>query len=603
MDESLEQGRAAAEAVAGAAPLPFEPRRVWEGARRWAAARAAGLACALMLALMSLNMLAVVSRKSITIDEIVMIPSAYYHLAAGNFHLVHDHPPLSKLVAAVPLLFIQPAELPPRDAPGPPESAETEWAHQERFWSDNRAQFETISFWARVPMIALTVGLGALLFVFARELFGRAAALFAVALFSLEPTVLAHGRVVQTDVPAAFGYLLTAYALHLYAKGPAWRRAAFLGAAGAVAVLAKFSMLLVGPGVGAFFLYRLWRARGDASARRLLAGHVALVAAVGLFVVNAAYFFRHRALHERDARWVAEAFPESAAAVWAAVRALSYVFPTEMVLGVFWQLWHNGQGHPASLLGMQGATGWWYYFPVAYALKTTLPHLLLTLAALAWGAYRLFKRGDRRFLIVLAPFALYTAFVLLSRINIGVRYYLPAFPFLFLAAGALLARLLESFRHKRVAGALVLALVLGWVGFEAARAFPDQMSYFNQLASSRPHWWYLSDSNVEWGDDVRELALYLRARGQTQVRGTFLAEYVARYYGVEVLDVLRRPDAELPRTRYTAIGASFLNGSTVPATAGGDRPDAFDAYRRRRPEAVFGGSIYLFRNEGEESRQ
>ena len=208
------------------------PRRALTGALAWARERGAGLACALALSVMALNMLAVISRKSITIDEIVMIPAAYYHLAAGNFQLVHDHPPLSKILAAVPLLFIQPAEIQPRDLPGPPDSPESEWAHQERFWADNRGSFEAISFWARVPMIALTVGLGALVFLFARDLFGARAAAFAVVLYSLEPTVLAHGRVVQTDVPAAFGYLLTAFALYRYALARGWRPALLVGVAG-----------------------------------------------------------------------------------------------------------------------------------------------------------------------------------------------------------------------------------------------------------------------------------------------------------------------------------------------------------------------------------
>ena len=91
-----------------------------------------------------------------------------------------------------------------------------QWAYQERFWEDNRGSFETISFWTRVPMIALTVALGILIFVFARELFSARAAVLAVALFSLEPTVLAHGRVVQTDIPAAFGYLLVSFMLYRY---------------------------------------------------------------------------------------------------------------------------------------------------------------------------------------------------------------------------------------------------------------------------------------------------------------------------------------------------------------------------------------------------
>jgi hypothetical protein len=47
---------------------------------------------------------------------------------------------------------------------------------------------------------------------------------------------------------------------------------------------------------------------------------------------------------------------------------------------------------------------------------------------------------------------------------------------------------------------------------------PDYVPYMNQLASERPPWEYLSDSNVEWGDDIRALAAYLRARGEKDVR-------------------------------------------------------------------------------------
>jgi hypothetical protein len=145
--------------------------------------------------------------------------------------------------------------------------------------------------------------------------------------------------------------------------------------------------------------------------------------------------------------------------------------------------------------------------------------------------------------------------------------------------------------------------VLAWVGVEAVRAYPDHTSYMNQLAWRHPKWHYLSDSNVEWGDDVRGLAEYLRARGETRVRAATLGGYATlRLYGVESVDLISPTDAPLAETRYSAIGASFLNGSTVPAReirgrrlTDEERVNFFDSYRRREPEAVFGGSIYLFR--------
>ena len=601
MDESLKQDKGRTDTTA----FIFEPGRSLAAARRWVLAHRAELLCAALLAAASLQMLAVVARKSITIDEVVMIPAAYYHLAAGNFQLVNEHPPLSKILAALPLLFIQPDEAIPEKIGAPPNSPNAKWAYQESFWEGNRELFESLSFWPRLPMIALTIALGVLVFLFAPELFGARAAVLAVALFSLEPTVLAHGRVVQTDIPAAFGYLLLFFTLHAYARERTRRRALWVGVAAGVALLAKFSMLLAAPVLALYFLAQLWRAPREH--RTTVVADAALVALAALLVVNAAYFFQHRALTEADAQWIEKAFPSSAGLVTQSVVTLSYMLPTDFVLGVFYQLWHNGEGHAAGLLGMHSQQGWWYYFPIAFALKTTIPFLLLSLASLAWGAREWIKTREARFLWLLAPFAVYTLFVLLSNIDIGVRYYLPAYIFLFIVSGALLDRLLKSRRGRR-AGALATIALLGWMGAEAVRAYPDQMSYMNQLASRAPHWWYLSDSNVEWGDDTRALAEYLRERGETRVRGAFLSGFITlHHYGVEYIDMLPAVPAEPPATRYTAIGASYLNGSTVPFSPKPDgqmrtdheRVNVFDEYRRRTPEKIFGGSIYLYREDGQ----
>jgi hypothetical protein len=144
-------------------------------------------------------------------------------------------------------------------------------------------------------------------------------------------------------------------------------------------------------------------------------------------------------------------------------------------------------------------------------------------------------------------------------------------------------------------------MVFSWMCLEAWRSYPNYMPYMNQLASSRPHWWYLSDSNVEWGDDVKELATYLRARGETRVRTLLLAGYITLdLYGVNYLSALM-PSEESP-PRYTALGASFLNGSTVPfyevdgkLVSDEVRVNTFDSFRHRTPEAVIGNSIYVYR--------
>lgn len=556
--------------------------------------------CAGILLAMALNMILVTTRKSITADEIVLIPAAYYHLITNDPQLTREHPPLSKLLAGVPLLFIQPQELLPNQLEPSQARPHREWAYAVRFWHDNRSQFESISFWARVPMIALTLAFGLLTFIFARDLFGARAALFALALFALEPTLLAHSRVVQTDVVAAFGLLLTIFALYRYLRAPDWKLAAWVGAAAGLAMLTKFSMIIIGPGLLLLFIVLLLR---QPSQRRTIARHGMIAAVTLVLVINAGYFFNHRALTEDDSNWIATSFPARHTTVAASVSVLKKILPTDFLLGIYWQLNHSTEGHNAGLLGMHSSRGWWYYFPVAFALKTTIPFLMLSIGSLAWALYRVLQKGEKDLLFLLIPFAAYTAFVMMSPIDIGIRYYLPAFGFLFILGGALLDSILRRkvYGQKRLALVAVVFVAFSWMSWEAIRAYPNYMPYMNQLASARPHWWYLSDSNVEWGESVKELAEYLRARGETRTRGLLLGGYITLgFYGVEYLDALGPAPPSPPR--YLVLGASFLNGSTVPGyDIDGKRvPDAvrvntFNEFRNRVPEAVIGDSIYVYR--------
>ncbi len=574
--------------------------RTFERARLAVATYKVEAMCAGILLAMSLNLVAVTARKSITADELVLIPAAYYHLVTNDFQLVSEHPPLCKLLAGLPLLFVQPNELAPQQINPSSSRPEREWAYSMRFWEDNRARFETISFWARMPMVVLTLALGVLIFVFARDLFGPRAALLAVALFALEPTIPAHARVVQTDIPAAFGFLLSTFALHRYLRAQNFKLACGVGAAAGVAMLGKYSMIIVGPILFLVFVVLLWR---QPRRRAALAAHAVVAALVLLLVVNAGYFFDNRRLTQNDSKWVADSFPTSTPTVWTSVRTLKVVLPADFVMGVYWQLRHSREGHPAGLLGMYGQRGWWYYFPVAFSLKTTIPFLLLSLGSLAWCAHRLIRKREWRLLVLLVPFALYTAFLMISPLNIGIRYYLPGYTFLFILSGGLLDALLRkrSSRRTSLVWASIVVVALSWMCLETLRAYPNYTSYMNQLASTRPHWWYLSDSNLEWGDEVKELGAYLRDRGEIRARAMLLGGYVTLgFYGVNYVDAVA-PTAESP-PRYTAIGASFLNGSTVPfyqvngkRVSDEERVNTFDSFRHRTPEAVIGNSIYVYR--------
>ena len=562
--------------------------------------RRAEAACVCLLLLMGANLLSVVWRKGLTADEFYHVPAGYYHLTAGEFRVNPEHPPLVKMLAALPLLLVGVEAPPPRYAPTAQPGERTDETVA-LFWRANTARFESVSFWSRLPAVLITLALGWLVFVCARRLFGPRAALLAVLLYAFEPTMLAHGRVVQTDVPAAFSYLLFFHALHSYWLGATTRRALAVGCAAGLALATKFSLVVVVPVFASAALFMFAAAPRRGRRRADVALQAAAAALAALLLVNAVYYFKSPPPLAGDLAYVARHSPGSAGELESYARVLSKVVPAPYLLGLYQVAVHNRNGHLASVMGRYGYEGWPLYFPVAFALKTTVPFLCISLAALAWAARRLYRGRERRMLLLLVPTLLYAAFAASSRINIGVRHIIPIFPFLFIAGGALLDRVLSSGRSRRV---LVAAALLCWVVFEAARAYPHYVPYMNQLAWRRPHWYYLTDSNVEWGDDVRELALYQRARGETRVTAALLdggsfnensIPYVRTldHYGVEQVNLVAA-DGGPPETRYVAVGASYLNGAFLLGVPVPQRLKVIE-YRRRTPEAVFGNSVYLYR--------
>jgi hypothetical protein len=596
MEDALKQRQESGAAIGESVP------RAFAAARRLVAVRKAEVVCTALLVLMAANLFTSISRKSITNDEIVHIPAGYYHLVAGKFQLNNEHPPLAKMWAALPLLFIQPNEQTPSPGAVTGNFSQETWKYLDQFWPNNKEHFAAISFWTRAMMILVTLGLGVLIFVYARDLFGPRAAVLAVALYTLEPTVLGHGRLVHTDLPAAFVFLLFFFVLRHYLRARTARRALLLGLAGGLALVVKFSMIVLLPVLACLAIVAFVLAPRLRESRKRVATHLALAICAILFVVNAAYYFRSPPIEPADVRWV-QTTSAPVFSQWMTFFHLgSKVVPTYFLFGQYNVLLHNRDGHSTSLLGQYNVKGWWYYFPVAFAIKTSLPFLILSAAALAWAFWSLWKR-DRRYLWLLVPFTIYAAFSMSSHINIGVRHLLPAYPFLFIAGGVLLDRFLRiKYAHPPMVAVVVLAL--GWMSVEMLRAYPDYIPYMNQLASGHPHWWYLSDSNVEWGDDAGALANYLHARGETDLRGALSGGWeTLQQYGINYHEILPKAGRTTPETRYVAIGASFLNGSTiaVPPDEQGklvseeQRVNYLAEYRTRTPEATFGGSIYLYR--------
>jgi hypothetical protein len=178
--------------------------------------------------------------------------------------------------------------------------------------------------------------------------------------------------------------------------------------------------------------------------------------------------------------------------------------------------WHNQHGHLSYLLGRTDLDGWWYFYPVALAVKTPLPLLLLGLGGLGMLAWRGWRARD---IYTIAPPACFLSILvfccLYSHINIGVRHVLIAYPLLAIGAGHALH---QAWRHWRAPLARVaLAALLAWQLATLVFAYPDYLAYFNAFAGDHPER-ILVDSDLDWGgQDLRRLEQVLARRGVRQL--------------------------------------------------------------------------------------
>src|SRR5262249_3178018 len=150
---------------------------------------------------------------------------------------------------------------------------------------------------------------------------------------------------------------------------------------------------------------------------------------------------------------------------------------------------------PSFLLGAYSDRGWWYYFPVAIALKAPLA-LLVLVAAAAVLAWKRPAAGLAQWFVWLPP-AVFLGLTMTQNINIGHRHVLGIYPFLFVAASRCASLAWDARRRwPRVA---IIALC-AWQAVSVLRVHPDYLAYFNEAAGGPSQGWrWLVDSNVDWG--------------------------------------------------------------------------------------------------------
>ncbi|MCU1232610.1 MAG: glycosyl transferase, family 39 [Candidatus Solibacter sp.] len=466
-----------------AVPAPVRPG-MWESKIRPFLERRALPLAILLIAIGAVRIASTWSRFSFTNDEPQHFACGLEYLQRHTYLLEPEQPPLSRIAMAMGP-FLDGTRL-----AGPSDALKG----QDVAAIYQKGTPERTLILMRMGILPFFLLASVVVFLWARHHFGGATAVIATALFTWEPTILAHSGLSTTDMAVAACLPAAFLAMILWAERPSGRNAVLFGIASGSAVLAKFTTLLYLPAATALaLLYYVAVERSGAPAfvklARVRAASFGIALIAGAVTIWAGYLFSF-------GKFSGAGFPVPA---------------PQLFQGIHDVLVHNQGGHPAFLLGQLSRTGWWYYFPVVLAVKTPLAFLLLAI----FGVVLCLRRKA-------VPWALPVAFALgillpamAGHINIGLRHILPIYAGLSIAGAIAAVQLAEWSDAKRWAGPVV-ALALFWAAGTGIWNHPYYLAYFNELAGSHPEN-ILVDSDLDWSQDYVELTGKLHSLHATEV--------------------------------------------------------------------------------------
>jgi hypothetical protein len=524
-----------------------------------------------------------------TWDEGIHIWSGYAYLTQGDYSWNTEHPPLVKLVSALPLLRLGLISPPNTGKPG--TGNQVEFGRQ--FLYKNSRHADTILIAARSANILLTLIFIAAIAWWTRRRWGSAAGLCAAALCAFDPNLIAHGRYVTTDYPLTVFFFFACVLWVEYLESGGRLRLLAAAAAIAVAMVVKFSAILLVPSLVLLYAACWIRRPAEFPVRRMFTTAAVVFAVLTLTVAVVYWPETVRCFRTKVPLLEKEVNQDNIIGMTLAWFGHKFNLPAhDFLLGLARVAEHNTGGHRSYLLGMRSDTGFWYYFPVAFAVKSTLAALIATLLVAGLGGWTLMRRGLRAItpmaLGLAVPPLLFFAISMTSSINLGMRHILPIYPFLYVGIAALAARRIELRPHiLRVAAVLLIALVQ--IG-ECAGIYPDYLAFFNAAAGGPGHGPdYLVDSNIDWGQDVKKLVHWLDQHGTRRARVHYFGNVILPYYGIQEIGFPDALDQEGWDQIDDFIVANVTNLMGIYSPLNGLAP-----VRLRQPIAKIGWSMYVY---------
>lgn len=576
-------------------------------------------------------------------DERIHLLAGYSYLTQKDMRLNPEHPPLVKDLSALPLLFLN-IKFPYQSSGWntllssdinrtPSWQTDVAFGNDLLYYFGNDAQ--KMMRLGRIPIILIGILLGFYLWRFTRELWGNAAATIALTMYSFSPTVLAHTRLVTTDIAAAAAFFISFYYLYKWLKISTYRNLFIFGIVFGLALLTKFSTFLLIPIFGLIVLLMdlIWKR--NSQNKKFYFGYFVFALVIAFLIIGVVYSYHiwNYPIEKQviDTEFILSTFgfkPLVNFNVWLSgtpyLRAWGQYF-----LGLLMVVQRSAGGNTTYYLGEVSAEGARSYFPVVYLIKEPLAYILMVIFGLFLALKhcvqhcrgREIKYWRRDFIdliknnpaetgMILVIFV-YWVFSIRSRLNIGVRHILPTIPFIYALTARQIAnwikggimeripnyngfwRLLVLY-WKRIKRSFMIIILFIWAILTVIFVYPSFLAYFNEIAGGPDNGYkWVVDSNLDWGQDILRLAQYIETNNIKTIKLDYFSGAPAEYY-IKTAKIISY-NREVPQKGWFAVSSTIYMGACrggAPNCKYKERAYTWlDSYK---PIAKIGYSIFVY---------
>lgn len=373
---------------------------------------------------------------------------------------------------------------------------------------------------ARIVTIFFSCLLALLVFYWSRLLYGFIPAFFSLTLYVLDPNIIAHSQLVTTDLYLACAITFAFFSLWKFANERNFSSGLLCLFALGISQIAKYTAIVLYPlFIITLLIYDMpgwlnaWREKKKI--KTLVFRYIKYIVFAGsasIVIINLGFLFNDTFKYFGEYEFGSDVFN----GLQAGFPSLHYVpvpVPYPYLQGLDWMRNTEQTGNLSGnvyLLGkistLEGFPG--YYFIASFLKVPIATQIILIAACVAYFTHK-DRRANLRMneIFLLIPVLFFTIyFNFFFNTQIGIRYYLPVFPLLYIFSG----NLFVGWKNLSIPKKALNFILIAYLFVSVLSYFPYYLSYFNEFVWDRKQAYkYLADSNLDWGQGRNELDQYL----------------------------------------------------------------------------------------------